>query len=211
MSLPQLVAKPRAKMPAKQASATHNLTWNGVTYCRVIPGTYDVVGRAVQGPEWCRAYRRWSIRIEFALLAEEGVVSRFFNMGSDPEKPHIGRQSLYFKWWTAANGELPLRGQKMTPEVFFEGQVFTVAVEDATADVDKNAKHDAEVYSKVTVLQGVSLPQSSNRSIFQSGIIQSPNQAINQSSKPLPSEARNKNSGTMTKTLSFASAGRGKR
>lgn len=124
-------------------------------------------------------------------------VSRFFNFGSNPEKPEIRRGSHYFKWWTAANGELPRRGQSMTPEVFFEGQVFRVSVEDASNDGEQQAKHDSEIYSRVTLLHEVSRPQSSDQPISQSSnheslnhgirnqsITESPNQVINQSSRP---------------------------
>ena len=184
MSVTQRVDKPRLELLSKRAISPHNLTWDGVTYSRVPPGIYDGVGCGVQGPEWCRAYRRWSLRIEFALLSEDVRVSRFFNLGSDPLKPVVGRQSIYFKWWTAANGELPRRGQKMLPDVFLEGQVFRLEVEDARMDAEQQAKHDAEVYSRVGRLHGVCRAQTSSLSIVQSGIIPSPNQAINQSSRP---------------------------
>jgi hypothetical protein len=136
-------------------------------------------------------------------------------MGSDPERPQIGRHSLYFKWWTAANGEPPRRGQAMTPATFSEGQIYLVRVEDAIVDGHQKAKHDGEAYSRVTELLEVSRPQSSNHSISQSlnhessnhsirnqVINESPNQAINQSSRP-PGDV------SPLKDQSFASAGRG--
>ena len=177
--------------------AEHDLNWTGVTYARVPPGIYSAVAKAKQGPVWLRRYRRWSLRIEFELLDDCQRVSRFFNFGSNPEKPEIRRGSHYFKWWTAANGELPRRGQSMTPEVFFEGQVFRVSVEDASNDGEQQAKHDSEIYSRVTLLHEVSRPQSSDQPISQSSnheslnhgirnqsITESPNQVINQSSRP---------------------------
>jgi hypothetical protein len=144
---------------------------------------------------WLRRYRRWSLRIEFELLDDCQRVSRFFNFGANPEKPESRRGSHYFKWWTAANGELPRRGQSMSPEVFFEGQVFRVSVEDASNDGEQQAKEDSEIYSRVTLLHEVSRPQSSNHESFNQiitnqAIIQSPNQAINQSSRPPPRRLR---------------------
>ncbi len=170
MSLPQKAIRTKPIVASKPTHFAHDMTWSGVTYTRVPPGIYDVCAVAVQGPEWCRAFRRWSLRLEFSLLSEDGTVSRFFNMGSNPEKPHIGRKSLYFKWWVAANGDLPWRGQKMTPDVFFDGTIFKVSIEDACIDDDKKAKHHSEVYSRVVELKEVVIAQSSNHSIIQSAI-----------------------------------------
>jgi len=181
----------------------HDLSWAGVSYTRVPPGTYSVVGKTFQGPEWIRQYSRWSLRIEFVLLDDGQAVSRFFNMGSNPNGPHIGRHSLYFRWWTAANGEPPMRGQKMTTEVFFEGQVFTVKVEDAIVDGDRKTKHDGEVYSRVTELIEVSRPQSFNQESVN-------HKSLNQESCNHPiKQSTNQVASLAVIPQSFASAGRG--
>jgi hypothetical protein len=124
------------------------------------PGRYLVRGAKVQGPEWVRAFSRWSIRIEFATVHEPGVVSAFFNLGNDRTKHHIGRKSRYFEAWTLANGELPKRGQEMTPDVFLQGQFFLVTVEPATQNSEGTAKPDAAIYSRITEFHSVTWPQS---------------------------------------------------
>ena len=133
------------------------LKWNGPDYPSIPAGVYSVTGKRAQGPEFVRSYRRWSIRIEFAPLDGSGTVSRFFNLGSR-DKPTIGRQSLYFKWWVAANGEFPKRGQEMTPDVFFEDQIFEVVVEDACLNSEQLQKGTSEIYSRVTELRTVVRP-----------------------------------------------------
>ena len=67
------------------------LSWTGATYTRVALGVYSVVGRKSQGPEWVRRYQRWSLRIEFELLDDSQLASRFFNLGNDPKRYHIGQ------------------------------------------------------------------------------------------------------------------------
>jgi hypothetical protein len=88
------------------------------------PGRYLVRGLKVQGPEWVRAFSRWSICIEFATVHEPGGVSAFFNLGSDRLKQYIGRQSKYFQAWTLANGGLPRKGEQMSPEKRTEVECF---------------------------------------------------------------------------------------
>jgi hypothetical protein len=180
-----------SNLPQKRAEKA-DFSWTGATYARVPPGIYSVVGKTSQGPEWLRHFSRWSLRVEFELLDDGQAVSRFFNMGNDPERPHIGQKSNYFSWWVLANGERPKRGQSMTPDVFFEGQVYRVRIEDASLDAEQKSKRDAEIYSRVTELIEVSSPtitQSLNQKsvkqpINESVINESPNQLINQSSRP---------------------------
>ena len=126
------------------------MLWCGPDYPLLEPGTYVVRALKTQGPEWVRSFCRWSLRIEFALTAEPGLVSAFFNLGNDKSARRIGRQSRYFKAWTIANGELPRRGEAMSPSVFLNGQFFEVQVEKCDKDSEGNAKLEAEVYSRVT-------------------------------------------------------------
>jgi hypothetical protein len=74
----------------------------------------------------------------------------------------------------------------MSPDIFLEGQFFTVTIEDATLDSDKAIKSDAEVYSRITAFHSVDRPSIMNLSIrdHESGITQSTNQVINQSRLP---------------------------
>jgi hypothetical protein len=65
-----------------------SLAWQGAEYPLMDAGRYLVRGLKVQGPEWVRAFSRWSIRIEFGTVHEPGVVSAFFNLGKDRTKHH---------------------------------------------------------------------------------------------------------------------------
>jgi hypothetical protein len=167
--------------------------WDGPNYAHVAPGRYSAIVTRIQGPEWCFQYRRWSLLVEFELLGEvESVrVCAFFNLGNDPAKLHAGRQSRYCKAWTIANGELPHRGQEMKPEVFMEGQIFEIEVDDSSTAPGEQKKTDAEVYSRVTALVSCIRPnpiyesvknQESGIKNQESRITQAPNQEINQSS-----------------------------
>jgi hypothetical protein len=187
---------------AKSTAAPAGPTWDGVTYPRVSAGRYSAVAVRIQGPEWIHRYSRWSLLVEFELLGESEsvLVCAFFNMGSDRRKAKVGRHSRYFKAWTIANGGLPLRGQQMDPGVFLEEQVFLLEVADSKTDSEERQKTDAEIYSRVTAL--ISAERARQQSFNQeSRITQSPNQAINQSSRPVSETVR-------LKVVKFASAGR---
>jgi hypothetical protein len=164
--------------------------WEGAEYTRVAEGRYSAVASRFQGPEWVRRYGRWSLMVEFELLSERDSVRVciFFNMGTNREQPKAGRHSRYFKAWTIANGCLPKRGQAMDPEVFLDGQVYEIEVCDSCRDSEERQKTDAEVYSRVTAMLSAAHPnrrsphrESANQ---ESRITQSPNQPINQSSRP---------------------------
>jgi hypothetical protein len=149
---------------ARQGETKGKLVWEGTEYPRLDPGKHVVRGTKIQGPEWVRNFGRWSLRIEFATVHEPGCVSAFFNFGNDRENPHVGRQSKYFQAWVMANGELPKKGQAMSPDVFLDGQFFTVTVEDGKTNSDKSEKADAEVYSRITKFHSVEWPRSRNHS-----------------------------------------------
>ena len=134
--------------------------WNGAEYKRVQPGRYSAVVVRVQGPEWVRSYRRWSLLVEFELLGDSETVRicAFFNMGSDRSRPTPGRQSRFFKAWVIANGELPRKRQAMDPKIFMDGQVYRIEVEDCTAASDESEKPAGEIYSKVTKVLSADWP-----------------------------------------------------
>lgn len=121
-------------------------------------GVYTVRAVRYQGPEWVRSYRRWSIRLEFALVHESVSVSAFYNLGDDPNRYRVGRQSRFYKAWVIANGEHPRKGQLMDPNVFLEGQFFQVVVADSRKDAERKDKQPAEVYSVVTQILSASRP-----------------------------------------------------
>jgi hypothetical protein len=136
-----------------------NLTWQGADLPRVSPGDYQAVCVGWQGPQWIRAFRRWSIRLEFSLLEDGTLVSAFFNLGSDLEEPHIGRRTRYYMVWCLANGEAPHKGQQMLPSTFIEaGLMYLVRVADCLKDGKEEDKPDALVYSRVTEVLKVDRP-----------------------------------------------------
>jgi hypothetical protein len=119
--------------------------WCGAEYSRVSPGVYTAFATRTQGPEWCHAYRRYSLMIEFELLGERDTtrVCLFLNLGSDPKKPP-GRLSNFYKAWTIANGEPPKRGQTMEFDVFTQGQLYEIEVGMVGQDSEQRPKSDAE-------------------------------------------------------------------
>lgn len=137
---------------AKQGSQSPVPIWRGADYMRVPAGHYQAVARRYQGPEWVRPFARWSLLVEFELLDDGALVCAFFNFGNNQEAPEIMRRGNYFKAWTLANGELPRKGQPMSPEVFLDGQIYTVEVKDSRNDAAETEKVDAEVYSKVPAI-----------------------------------------------------------
>jgi hypothetical protein len=127
-----------------------DLVWEGVDLPRIPPGEYRAACVDWQGPEFVRAFQRWSVRLEFAILDDGTLVSAFYNLGSDPARPRAGRRSRYFAAWTQANGEPPRKGQKIAPETFAEpGLLYTLQVADAVKDEAQKRKPDALVYSRV--------------------------------------------------------------
>lgn len=159
-------------------------TWDGPEYARVPPGRYDAAVTRYQGPEWVRRYRRWSLMVEFELLCESKRVCAFFNMGTNPEKPHAGPQSRYFRAWTLANGERPHAKQKLDPRVFLDCQIFSVEVEDCRADAEGQQKDDSLVYSRVKGVLSANLPNQRNQTIMQSA---QSSDSVNQESKIMQS------------------------
>jgi hypothetical protein len=149
---------PQELLPAATKVVVPPLIWEGQEYPRMEPGRYLVRGLKIQGPEWVRAFSRWSLRVEFATVHEPGGVSAFFNLGSDRLKQYIGRQSKYFQAWTIANGGLPRKGEQMSPEVFLDGQFLWVTVEDSKRKTDGSEKVDAEVYSRIAKFHSAERP-----------------------------------------------------
>jgi hypothetical protein len=127
------------------------LMWEGVELPRVASGDYQAICTGFQGPEFVRSFRRWSLRVEFQLLAENALVSAFFNLGNDVRAPQIGRRSRFYAAWCIAYGETPRKGQQMALDVFTEpGLIFLVRVQDATKDSKDELKPEGLIYSRVT-------------------------------------------------------------
>ncbi len=122
--------------------------WEGAEYPLYPAGTYDVRCNKIQGPQWLKNHRRWSLRLECSFLTEEGEVSGFLNLGQDPERYRVGRQSNYFKLWCKVNRGLPRRGQSMSWNDFL-GKFFSVRIETAAKNSKGEALSEAEQYSKI--------------------------------------------------------------
>jgi hypothetical protein len=150
--LQRSVESVRQRAAVVNISEGAELMWRGPEYPVLPAGRYTVRGAAIQGPQWLPNYQRWSLRVEFTLIDEPVLVSSFFNMGSDRNRPHIGRRSKYYKAWVLANGEHPRRRQKMSPDIFLEGQFFEVEVQPCKMDEEGQPKPTAEMYSTVTKL-----------------------------------------------------------
>jgi hypothetical protein len=178
--------------------------WKGVTYARVAEGRYQAVALRHQGPEWIRAFSRWSLLLEFELLDDGSRICVFYNMGNDPKGPTVTRRGKYFAAWTQANGEMPCKGEPMTPDIFLEDQVYTVEVKDCRRNAKEQEKADAEIYSVVSEIVSVSRSPILNHSIRNQ---ESHNQPIMQSTNQVQAPratARQETSGGHK----FASAGR---
>ena len=141
------VEKRVAPKPADRAS---QFDWRGAVYNRVDPGIYTATVSAVIPPEWVRLYHRWVVKIIFTLIDDLSEIPLFLNLGTDEKCPSIARNSGYGKWWAAANGSLPSRDESMLPDVFMEGQIYTIEVVDAV--LGKGSKLSGGVYSKVSNL-----------------------------------------------------------
>lgn len=138
---PNSVAESRAR---KQLAPV----WEGAEYPLYEPGIYDVRCNEIQGPEWLKNNRRWSLRLECNFLTENGTVSGFLNLGNDPKRFYIGRESNYFKLWCKVHGGLPRKGQRMSWDDFL-GRFFRVRIETGTKNGKGETKSDAERYSKI--------------------------------------------------------------
>lgn len=145
--------KPVVGSPTTPSSATPSpetaLTWTGPSYPHIPAGRYSAVGVRALGPQWLKRYRRWSLLIEFRLLAEPVQIACFYNLGENPDECQIKRGSNYFRDWTIAVGGLPEKGQAMTPEAFLAGQVYLVEVVDSKSESKERTKSDEEMYSRI--------------------------------------------------------------
>lgn len=133
------------------AQGDDSLVWEGIDLPRVEPGVYQAVCVAWQGPQWVRAFQRWCLRLEFSLLGDGTLVSRFYNLGNDKTRKSHGRRSFFYAVWCMANGEPPRKGQRMTLDTFTEaGLIYTVRVANSIKDEKGGQKPGALVYSRVT-------------------------------------------------------------
>ena len=130
-----------------------HLVWEQDDYPRVDCGRRMVRAHRIQGPEWVRAFSRWSLRIEFHLMDELGTVSLFLNLGTNRERPTVGgRRSRFYRYWTMANGGPPRKHELMTYDIFV-GKCFWARIEDCAKDSEGRPKLDDEKYSRIVDLE----------------------------------------------------------
>jgi len=136
----------------RQSQGTPVVVWKGKEYQRVECGLREVRVCEIQGPEWIRAYCRWSLRVGCYLLDEPGEVSAFFNLGNYPAAPSMGksRQSRIYRLVTLANGGPPRTGEAIDFQHLLLDKFFMVRIEDCLLDSKGQAKTNGEVYSRIT-------------------------------------------------------------
>ena len=133
---------------ARQAVAPP--VWKSDPYALLEDGAMLVRVVELQGPEWVRAFQRWSLRIGCAGVDEPVDLSLFLNLAGDKAAPAVpGRQSKFYKHWTMANGEAPKNGQAMNWEVFLD-KYFMAEVEQVAKDAKGQAKGEGETYSRIS-------------------------------------------------------------
>jgi hypothetical protein len=124
--------------------------WTKDAYERISGGERLVRVIALQGPEWVRAYSRWSLRIECCTMDELGTVSAFVNLGSNRERFEFGgRKSKYYRWWCIANDAPPRKGETMHWSVFMD-KCFWASISDVENDDKGKSKPEIEIYSTIT-------------------------------------------------------------
>ena len=119
-------------------------------YARIAPGAY--LARCLsQKLERVRMYGgAWKLRLVFQIidLDQNPKLALFFHLGTG-QKPHAGRKSKYWAAWITANaGQLPRRGQTMTPRLFV-GKAFMVRVDCVQKRWDSGKHSEGEVYSTI--------------------------------------------------------------
>jgi hypothetical protein len=126
------------------------LIWQGADYACVPEGCYQAVAIRHQGPQWVRQFSRWKLLLEFVLLDDESHVCLFYNFNGDQRSgPIVANRGRYRADWIRANGDQPRRGQEMSPDVFLEGQLYTLEVRNTVRNSDQTEKACGEIYSQV--------------------------------------------------------------
>ena len=104
----------------------------------------------LQGPEWVRAFQRWSLRLGCRGVAEPAELSLFINLAGDKDAPGVpGRQSKFYKHWAMANGGPPKKGEGMNWNIFLD-KCFMAEVEKVTEDSEGEEKSESEIYSRIS-------------------------------------------------------------
>jgi hypothetical protein len=105
-------------------------------YDRITPGVYPAYCR------WAKHYRdpgfkRWTCLLRFDVLSDDlmlvlACVPFWMNLGAR-DKPDAGRRKKYFQEWVRANGEPPMRSDRLSPRVF-TGRMARIEIGDTKGD-----------------------------------------------------------------------------
>ena len=150
---------------AKNTSASSS-GLEGADYARVSEGHHQAIAIRSQGPDWVRAFARWSLLVEFELWRWNSCL-RVLQFGTDRAGPKIGRRGNYFKAWTLANGEFPRKGRPMSPAVSKRGRFSSSRFKDSRRNSTEDEKRDAVLLGCVCN----PFPRFSRACRAQSGII----------------------------------------
>jgi hypothetical protein len=133
----------------RDGAEVQTVVWDGRDYQRLETGLREVYVAEVQGPEWVRSFRRWSLRIGCCTVDEPGEVSAFVNLG-EGDRPSLGkgRQSRAYRLIVLALGGPPPRGQIDFKQILV-GKHFLVRIDDCAFDSRNRQKSEGEIYSRI--------------------------------------------------------------
>ena len=110
---------------------------------RIAPGEYRATCTAISQPMMYSKFKRWYMRVDFAIHGDGSIVSKYINLGEgkEPNTMH-GFRTDYFKLWSAAMGRKPEKNEPMDPAKI-------VGVEFLVMTTDKKLGRAGEAYSVV--------------------------------------------------------------
>jgi hypothetical protein len=121
-------------------------------YCaRIEPGTYQGYSRTAKVYRDAR-FKRWVCAVQFDVLTDSltevvAQITWYLNLGSG-DQPRAGRRGNYWQAWVNANGRLPQRRDRLSPQVFVRRHA-TIEVADAGFDFRGIATTPEHAYSVV--------------------------------------------------------------
>jgi hypothetical protein len=116
----------------------------------VNPGRYQATCTEVHLPKVFRAYKRWYMRVDFAIHDDGSIVSLYLNLG-DGTHPNtqLGSRSGYWRVWTVCVGRNPIKGEPMDPAKMLGAEV--------TVTVVTKERHGGGEYSVVSEVKAPEL------------------------------------------------------
>jgi hypothetical protein len=103
----------------KQRSGPKAIEW--ANYPQIPPGEYSAYCTWA-GKYHDPVFKRWTCLLRFDVLRDNRIdivarVPMWLSLGSG-EKPRASRRGSYLKEWVEANGGPPVRGDRLSPQVF---------------------------------------------------------------------------------------------